>query len=249
MNGHYARGKAVKQHMKKKIGLFAGGVGVLILVFAGYLYVQWRSTHVLFSETLPTSTPVVELETVEPEAEIESFDIQGSSDPLPSTSSQEESSSSSSSQEDEPMIDSEPTENTDYSTDTPVVDDPEQPTTSPTLSEADLLIADAIDTLSAYESAFLASLDSLYVSAVADYQALPEEEQTKSNRDGIMLDYAIKGLTLEEECDVLVDTLLSELTAALEAIGEPTDIVSTLQESYVEKKSEKQSEYLSILNS
>ncbi len=73
-NHEGGRLRAMRRHMKKKIALFAGGVGILIIIIIAFLFLQWRDTQAIFYETATTPSPEVSSQPIAPVYEAEPTD-------------------------------------------------------------------------------------------------------------------------------------------------------------------------------
>lgn len=95
---------------------------------------------------------------------------------------------------------------------------------------------------------FTSRLDQLFSSAVSEYRALSEEEQSSMGMD-IASKYIDLAFGLERECDGLMDDLVARLRAELQKTGGDSSFVNDIMSGYSEEKSLKKAYYLSLYSS
>lgn len=89
-------------------------------------------------------------------------------------------------------------------------------------------------------------LESANRSAIEDFNALPEEQQTATSKLSIGLSYASAALEKEKECDASMKALETEIRGLLEQLGEDTALVDEIHNAYLEEKSLKKAYYLGL---
>lgn len=103
------------------------------------------------------------------------------------------------------------------------------------------IVSDYTVKLYTLKATYLGQIGNLIDQAKADYK-------NGASASTLMSNYLSKAASLESEADSKVETLLSELTDKLKAIGADTSIVNTMRNSYENEKSLKKSYYLSLFN-
>lgn len=104
-----------------------------------------------------------------------------------------------------------------------------------------------VSRLYSLQGSYIGKLDGLMGSAKAEYNALPEEERTRSKALSIASKYISRGYALEGSCDAQVNSILSSLESELTAINADTSIVSKIRSHYKSEKSIKKAYYMSLL--
>ena len=91
-------------------------------------------------------------------------------------------------------------------------------------------------------------LESMRLSALADYNALDASEKTQSMKLNIGMNYFDIAGVLEQECDKLMDDLISRIESELKRTDGDTSLISDIKSYYAEEKSLKKAYYLSLYN-
>lgn len=142
----------------------------------------------------------------------------------------------------EPQV---PAENTPQ---TPVeAQEPE--TKSETKSEADVAreeLAKRIAEIYVMEAEYTAWLEDANRSAIADFEALPPEQQTTASKYNIGMQYLALALDKEKECDARMSELVGEIRTLLATLGEDGTMADEIQRVYEEEKATKKAYYLSL---
>lgn len=96
------------------------------------------------------------------------------------------------------------------------------------------------------QSTYTGALAGLKQAAVAEYNALPEDQKTSSAKTSIGRKYLGQASSLEGQCDSAMSGLCSEISAALKAEGKDTSLVSDIKSAYANQKSITKAQYLSM---
>lgn len=128
---------------------------------------------------------------------------------------------------------------------TPDVSEPK----SETKSEADTAreeLAKRIAEIYVMEAEYTAWLEDANRSAIADFEALPPEQQTTASKYNIGMQYLALALDKEKECDARMSELVDEIRALLATLGEDGTVADEIQRVYEEEKATKKAYYLSL---
>ena len=91
-------------------------------------------------------------------------------------------------------------------------------------------------------------LEGMRASAIKDFIALSEEQQTDSKKMEIGMNYLNRAGGLESECDGLMNDLVARLKKELENSGGDTSIIKEVMYTYAQEKSLTKAYYLSLYN-
>lgn len=129
-----------------------------------------------------------------------------------------------------------------------ILPEPEQKPTEE--SEADALRAEGIakeeDIMRrffALRDSFIGQLESLPGSASAEFQSLPQDKKTKTNRIKIIRKYVNSAGALEQQCDGAVAALLREMRSVERRYGLPSK-ADEVEKTYVSMKSSQKAAYM-----
>lgn len=121
------------------------------------------------------------------------------------------------------------------------------PTTPPTSGENEDLQA-RIDALVAevygLKDYYIAQLDYLEASVLAEYEALPPEEKTPERRKKMALECIDQAYALENECDGRMDEICSELSYLLLKTDGRMNLVNDIRYAYASEKEQAKSQFL-----
>jgi hypothetical protein len=92
---------------------------------------------------------------------------------------------------------------------------------------------------------FSSKLDSLMASAKAEYSAVQEGDQAKTQQT-IFLKYVKKATALEGECDTAVNKILSQLEPLLRETKGDVSLVDDIRKAYYKEKSIRKAYYMSL---
>lgn len=107
-------------------------------------------------------------------------------------------------------------------------------------------LARCIAELYVMEAEYTAWLEQANQSAIDEFVALPEEEQTTSAKYSIGMRYLTEALEKEAECDARMQTLADEIRDLLTQLGEDTALADEIHAAYVDKKAAQKAYYLSL---
>lgn len=93
---------------------------------------------------------------------------------------------------------------------------------------------------------YSAWLEAQDAAAIAEFNALPEEEQTTEAKYEIGMAHMQTALEKETECDQKMAALEDEISALLQELGEDTALVDEIQAAYEEEKALKKAYFLSL---
>ena len=83
-------------------------------------------------------------------------------------------------------------------------------------------------------------------SAIDEFTALPESEQTTANKYNIGMKYLSAALEKEKECDARMASIEDSVRSILKQLGEDTSLADEIHSAYLEEKAAKKAYYLSI---
>ena len=83
-------------------------------------------------------------------------------------------------------------------------------------------------------------------SAIDEFTALPESEQTTANKYSIGMKYLSAALEKEKECDAKMASIEDSVRSVLKQLGEDTSLADEIHSAYLEEKAAKKAYYLSI---
>lgn len=83
-------------------------------------------------------------------------------------------------------------------------------------------------------------------SAIDEFTALPESEQTTANKYNIGMKYLSAALEKEKECDAKMASIEDSVRSILKQLGEDTSLADEIHSAYLEEKAAKKAYYLSI---
>lgn len=96
------------------------------------------------------------------------------------------------------------------------------------------------------EAEYTAWLEDANRSAIADFEALPPEQQTTGAKYSIGMQYLALALEKEKECDARMSELESDIRTLLTQLGEDTALADEIQRVYEDEKATKKAYYLSL---
>lgn len=121
------------------------------------------------------------------------------------------------------------------------------PTTPPTSGEDEDLLAriDALVTeVYGLKDYYIAQLAYLESAVLAEYEALPAEQQTPEKRKKMALDCIDQAYALENECDSRMDEICSELSHLLLKTDGRMNLVNDIRYAYAKEKEQAKSQFL-----
>lgn len=135
--------------------------------------------------------------------------------------------------------------------------DPEQPDTTGATSEKPTeedsetdakmeRIAELVARIYVYRDIYTAQLESIKNSAIAEYLALPESEQTSTAKRNIAMSCLSAATSLESECDSEVNTILAELRTLLKEVGGDSSLADEIKAAYAQQKALLKARYLNL---
>ena len=83
-------------------------------------------------------------------------------------------------------------------------------------------------------------------SAIDEFTALPESEQTTANKYSIGMKYLSAALEKEKECDARMKAAEDSIRSLLTQLGEDTSLADEIHAAYLEEKAAKKAYYLSL---
>ncbi len=98
------------------------------------------------------------------------------------------------------------------------------------------------------EAQFEGELSAFVGKIRSEFYDYPPAERNGLLRDSVIAAHIGELSQLESNCDAKVSTIMSNLTAELQAIGSDTSIVSTLKATYTDKKNLKKAQYMQQYN-
>lgn len=96
------------------------------------------------------------------------------------------------------------------------------------------------------EAEYTAWLEDANRSAIADFEALPPEQQTTASKYSIGMQYLSLALEKEKECDARMSELEGDIRTLLTTLGEDTALADEIHRVYEEEKATKKAYYLSL---
>ena len=96
------------------------------------------------------------------------------------------------------------------------------------------------------EAEYTGWLEQANQSAIDEFTALPEEEQTSSAKYSIGMEYLAEALKKEKECDQKMKDIETEIRSLLTQLGEDTSLADEIHEAYLDEKASLKAYYLSL---
>lgn len=96
------------------------------------------------------------------------------------------------------------------------------------------------------EAEYTAWLEDANRSAIADFEALPPEQQTTASKYSIGMQYLSLALEKEKECDARMSEVESSIRSVLTQLGESTALADEIHSAYEDEKATKKAYYLSL---
>ena len=96
------------------------------------------------------------------------------------------------------------------------------------------------------EAEYTGWLEQANQSAIDEFTALPEEEQTSSAKYSIGMEYLAEALKKEKECDQKMKDIETEIRSLLTQLGEDTSLADEIHAAYLDEKASLKAYYLSL---
>lgn len=96
------------------------------------------------------------------------------------------------------------------------------------------------------EAEYTAWLEDANRSAIADFEALPPEQQTTASKYSIGMQYLSLALEKEKECDARMSEVERSIRSVLTQLGESTALADEIHSAYEDEKATKKAYYLSL---
>lgn len=96
------------------------------------------------------------------------------------------------------------------------------------------------------QAEYTAWLENANQSAIDDFVALPEQEQTDTKKFSIGMEYLQKAREKEAECDAKMTEMEGKIRDILTQLGESTAVVDEIHATYLEEKATKKAYYLGL---
>lgn len=96
------------------------------------------------------------------------------------------------------------------------------------------------------EAEYTGWLEQANQSAIDEFSALPEAEQTSSAKYDIGMKYLSAALQKEQECDARMQDVEARIRSLLTQLGESTSLADEIQTTYTEKKATLKAYYLGL---
>ncbi len=116
---------------------------------------------------------------------------------------------------------------------------------SASVNDVDKQIAELVTKMYVLKSEYTGAVEGIVASMKAEYSKLPPEQRTKSSKQSIAASYMSRINSMEAQCDVQVETIVSELRKILKENGRDTSLADAIVSTYATEKANTKAYYLS----